>query len=117
MMTKKPNENIPPCDLCGQYFSDAFEYVDHMLEDDDEFNPYLLLPNGYRLMIGAMLRTLFENAEDPAIVRDVCESTYATLFTAETKPHLLDEAITDLIVESSIADLDEDIKRILEDRE
>ena len=117
MMTKKYNEDIPPCDLCGMHFSDAFEYVKHMLEDDDDFNPYLILPNSYRLMVGSKLRTLFDNADDPTIVRQVCESTYMTLFTAETEPHMLEEVITDLIVESSIADLDEDIKRILEDRE
>jgi hypothetical protein len=70
MMTEKYNEDIPACDLCGALFSNGFDYVDHMMEDDEEFNPYLLLPNGYRLMVGAVLRTLFENADDPVRYRD-----------------------------------------------
>jgi hypothetical protein len=117
MMTEKYNEDIPACDLCGALFSNGFDYVDHMMEDDEEFNPYLLLPNGYRLMVGAVLRTLFENADDPDTIRQVCESTYMTLYTAETAPHLLDEVITDLIVESSVADLDDSLRRILENGE
>lgn len=109
-------DNVPPCDLCGEPFKNGFEYVDHMLEGE-EFDPALILPNGYKLMIGSLLRTLFENSDSPQTIQEICEATYMTLFTAETDPGNLQEAITDLIVESSIADLDEDIKRILEDRE
>jgi hypothetical protein len=37
------------CDECGEHFEDAFELVDHNTpEDEDEFNPSLILPNGYR---------------------------------------------------------------------
>jgi len=108
---------IPPCDLCGMRFENGFQYVDHMMEDDEKFDPYLVLPNGYRLMVGAVLRTIFENANDAELVRHVCESTFTTLYTAETAPHLLDEVITDLIVESSVADLDDSLRKILENGE
>lgn len=107
---------IPPCDLCGMPFDNGFEYVDHMLEDDDEFDPALILPNGYKLMIGSLLRTLFYSSNNPDVIKEIAEATYVTLYTAETRPDKLQDAITDLIVEGSIADLDEDIKRILEDR-
>ena len=41
------------CHECGEEFDNSFELIDHTVEDDDEFDPYLILPNGYRLMLGS----------------------------------------------------------------
>jgi transcriptional regulator NrdR family protein len=117
MMTKKYREDLPPCPDCGQRFTDTFEAVEHMLEDNEDFNPYLVLPNGYKLMIGALLKTIFESSEDPQTIKDIVETTYMTLYTAETNPDILQDVITDLVVESAMEELDDSIKRILENGE
>lgn len=116
-MVKKYREDLPPCPECGQMFESAFEAVDHMLEDDEDFNPYLILPNGYKLMIGAMLRTIYDNADDQKTIKDIVESTYMTLYTAETNPEMLEEVITDLVVDSAMEELDDSLRRILENGE
>ncbi len=45
-------EDEPPhnyCNECDVQFEDSFQLIDHVLEDDDEFDPYLVLPNGVKL--------------------------------------------------------------------
>lgn len=98
-------------------FESAFDAVEHMLEDDEDFNPYLILPNGYKLMIGSLLRTLYDNSDDQQTIKDVVESTYMTLYTAETNPEMLQEVITDLVVDSAMEELDDSLRRILENGE
>jgi hypothetical protein len=45
---------IPPCPVCGEHFEDIFEATDHLLEEnEDEFDPKLILPGGYTLMVGS----------------------------------------------------------------
>ena len=116
-MVKRYREDLPPCPECGQMFESAFEAVEHMLEDDEDFNPYLILPNGYKLMIGSLLRTLYDNSDDQQTIKDVVESTYMTLYTAETNPEMLQEVITDLVVDSAMEELDDSLRRILENGE
>ena len=43
------------------------------------------------------------------------QSTYATLFAAETKPDVLGSVIEDIIVGSSMNGLDDELKKLLED--
>ena len=43
MFDFKKNE-LPSCPECGYEFNNAFEAVDHMLEDDEQFDPALILP-------------------------------------------------------------------------
>ena len=116
-MVKRYREDLPPCPECGQMFESAFDAVEHMLEDDEDFNPYLILPNGYKLMIGSLLKTLYDNSDDQQTIKDVVESTYMTLYTAETNPHMLEEVITDLVVDSAMEELDDSLRRILENGE
>lgn len=116
-MVKRYREDLPPCPECGQMFESAFDAVEHMLEDDEDFNPYLILPNGYKLMIGSLLRTLYDNSDDQQTIKDVVESTYMTLYTAETNPEMLQEVITDLVVDSAMEELDDSLRRILENGE
>ncbi len=59
------DRSIPPCPECGEHFENVFQATDHLLEDDDEFDPALVLPNGARLMIGSLLRCLYKYADKP----------------------------------------------------
>jgi hypothetical protein len=108
---------LPECPECGQKFKDAFEAVDHMLEDDEDFNPALILPGGYKLMIGSLLRGLFDNRTDVDYLTEVLQSAYITLFTAEVNPEIIGETVEDIIVESVMEDLDGELNKLLKDRE
>ena len=55
---------IKPCPECGEQFDNVFEATDHLLEEDEDFDPALILPNGYRLMIGSLLRCIYRYADD-----------------------------------------------------
>ena len=103
---------LPKCPECGQKFTDAFDAVHHMLEDDQEFDPALILPGGYRLMIGSLLRALFENRNDEEYVSEILQSAYITLFTAETSPEIIGETVEDIIVESVMEDFDGELNKL-----
>ena len=40
------NKEIPSCPECGERFENVFEATDHLLEDDEEFDPALILQIG-----------------------------------------------------------------------
>ena len=105
------------CPECGIHFEDAFEAVDHLLEDDEEFDPALILPNGYRLMIGSLLRSLFDNANNEQRVKQITEDTYMTLFMVELSPNSVGKIVQDIIVSESMADLDDELKRLFDNGE
>lgn len=105
---------IKPCPECGEQFDNVFEATDHLLEEDEEFDPALILPNGYRLMIGSLLRCIYRYADDADKVKDVVQDTYMTLFTVEMEPSTVVEVIEDMIVGSSMAGLDDELKELLE---
>ena len=108
---------INPCPECGQYFDNVFEATDHLLEEDEEFDPALVLPNGYRLMIGSLLRCMYRYAEEPEQIRSITQDTYMTLFTAETQPDVILDVIEDMIVGSSMVGIDDELKQLLENGE
>jgi hypothetical protein len=109
--------DINPCPDCGQQFDNVFEATDHLLEDEDEFDPALVLPNGYRLMIGSMLRCMYRYAHDPEQIKSITQDTYMTLFTAETQPDVILDVIEDMIVGSSMVGIDDELKQLLADGE
>jgi len=109
-MTKE----IPPCPECGERFENVFQATDHLLEDDDEFDPALLLPNGTRLMIGSLLRCLYKYANKPEQVKAITQSTYMTLFTAETQPEVIKNIVEEMIIESQMMEIDDELKQLLE---
>lgn len=109
-MTKE----IPKCPDCGQHFENVFEATDHLLEDDEEFDPALVLPNGARLMIGSLLRCLYRYANKPEQIKNITQSTYMTLFTAETQPETIRDIVEEMIIESQMMDIDEELKQLLE---
>jgi hypothetical protein len=107
------NKEIPPCPQCGERFENVFEATDHLLEDDEEFDPALVLPNGARLMIGSLLRCLFKYADKPEQIKSITQSTYMTLFTAETQPEAIKDIVEEMIVESQMLEIDDEIKNLL----
>ncbi len=108
------NREIPPCPECGERFENVFQATDHLLEDDDEFDPALVLPNGARLMIGSLLRCLYKYADKPDQIKSITQSTYMTLFTAETQPEAIKDIVEEMIIESQMMEIDDEIKELLE---
>jgi hypothetical protein len=108
------NKEIPPCPQCGERFENVFEATDHLLEDDEEFDPALVLPNGAKLMIGSLLRCLYKYANKPEQVKSITQSTYMTLFTAETQPEAIKDIVEEMIIESQMMEIDDEIKALLE---
>ena len=109
-MTKE----IPKRPDCGQHFENVFEATDHLLEDDEEFDPALVLPNGAKLMIGSLLRCLYRYADKPEQIKNITQSTYMTLFTAETQPETIRDIVEEMIIESQMTDIDDELKQLLE---
>ena len=73
-------EDEPPhnvCHDCGITFENSFSLVDHMLEDDEDFDPYFLLPNGHKLMLGSLLRFFYANAENQAYLIEIAKGLNA----------------------------------------
>jgi hypothetical protein len=108
------SKDIPPCPECGEQFENVFEATDHLLEDDEEFDPALVLPNGARLMIGSLLRCLYKYADKPEQIKSITQSTYMTLFTAETQPEAIKDIVEEMIIESQMMEIDDEIKQLLE---
>ena len=107
---------IPPCGICGQHFDNIFEATDHLIEDngEEEFNPKIVLPNGYTLLVGSMLRQLFESAENPEEVRTITQLTYGTLYAAESDIGLMKKLVEDAIIHEHMSLIDEEIEELLE---
>ena len=109
------DKSIPPCPECGEHFENVFEATDHLLEDDEEFDPALVLPNGTRLMIGSLLRCLYKYADKPDQIKAITQSTYMTLFTAETQPEAIKDIVEEMIIESQMMEIDNELKQLLEE--
>lgn len=101
------------CPDCGQEFDDAFEVVDHLLEEDDEFDPALILPNGYKLMIGSLLKCMYRYAYEPDKIEEIVQSTYMTLFMAEMSAQGVNNMVADMIVNTSMEGIDEKYKKLI----
>lgn len=111
-------EDQPPhntCNECGEEFDSSFELVDHLLEDDEEFNPYLVLPSGFRLMLGSMLKFIYDNAHNPEQIELITQSTFITLFASENGYGPIEELVEDMVVKSALKDFDDSLKTLLEE--
>jgi hypothetical protein len=111
-------EDQPPhntCNECGETFDSSFDLVDHLLEDDEEFDPYLVLPSGYRLMLGSMLKFIYNNADNPEQVKLITQSTFVTLFASENGYEPIEELIEEMVVKSALKDFDDSLKTLLEE--
>ena len=109
------DNKVPPCPECGEQFDNVFQATDHLLEDDEEFDPSLILPNGARLMIGSLLRCLYKYADKPDQIKTITQSTYMTLFTAETQPEAIKDIVEEMIIESQMMEIDNELKQLLEE--
>jgi len=105
------------CDSCGESFDNAFDYVDHFVEEDDEeFDPSIVLPNGVKLMVGSLLRFLYERADKPEEIRQISQSTYVTLFAAEAGFPGLEEMIEDVVVQNEMLRFDDSLNNLLNEK-
>ena len=101
------------CNECDTQFDDSFQLIDHLLEDDEEFDPYYFLPNAFKLHLGSLLRFMYIHADEPEQIRMISQSTYVTLFAAENGYDLVDELVEDMIVKSAVQNIDEEIRKLL----
>ena len=110
-------KKIPKCKICGQQFDNIFEATDHLLDDagSEPFDPKLILPSGYQLMIGSLLRCLYDYADKPENIREITQSTYATLYAAETNPGKMKRFIEDMIIHEHMSSFDQDLVNLLEE--
>jgi hypothetical protein len=108
-------KDIPPCKICGQKFDNIFDATDHLIEDEngEYFDPKLILPGGYQLLIGSLLRCIYEASTSPRSVRDITQSVYATLYAAESTPRKMKEYIEDVVVSQEMRNIDKELVHFL----
>jgi hypothetical protein len=112
------SNKIPRCDECGEVFSNIFEATDHFLEEGEpEFDPALILPGGFHLMIGSLLRHLYKNSSKPKQIRQIVESVYSTLYASETNPVQVEDIIQDMVVDSHMVGFDDELFNLLKGKE
>ena len=109
------DENSTPnfCHDCNQQFDNSFDLIDHTLEDDEDFDPYYILPNGFKLLLGSLLRFMYNNAEDPEKIKLISQSTFVTLFAGEMGYDLIDELVENMVVRSALQDFDKSLEELL----
>jgi uncharacterized protein YjaG (DUF416 family) len=101
------------CHDCSQQFENSFELIDHALEDDEDFDPYYILPNGFKLLLGSLLRFMYNNADEPEKIKLISQSTFVTLFAGEMGYDLIDELVEDMVVKSALQDFDKSLEELL----
>ena len=109
---------IPQCKICGTNFDNIFDAVNHLMDDEDEvFDPVLKLPNGYSLLLGSLLEELYRHADEPDVIKDITEMTYATLYAAQTDVTQMKELVEEAIIKQHMVDIDDELKELLEEDE
>jgi len=103
------------CDECGEHFDNIFEMIDHELGDGDEFDPAVILPNGFKLLVGSLLRFIFNNTEEPLQIKEITQSVYFALYVAEFDNKNLDEFIEEMVVGSEMLKFDSSLKALLDE--
>lgn len=109
-------DDEPPhnyCNDCGETFDNSFELIEHGLGEGDDFDPYYILPNGYKLLLGSLLRFMYNNADEPQQIKLITQSTYVALYASELGYDLIDELIEDMIVKSELQYFDENLEALL----
>ena len=108
---------VPGCPECGAKFDNVFEAVEHSLEDDEKFDPAMVLPKGFKLMVGSLLKYLYFEADDAEEIRHIVSSAYMTLFAAEYGHPYYEEMTDEILIETSMENLDDELKNLLKDGE
>jgi hypothetical protein len=57
---------------------------------------------------------MYRYADEPEQIRKITQSTFLTLFTAETQPGVMKDVVEDMIVDSSMMELDNELRDLLE---
>ena len=86
-----------------------------MEDEEDVFDPVLKLPNGYSLLLGSLLEELYRHADEPDVIKDVTEMTYATLYAAQTDVTKMKDLVQEVIVKQHMVSIDEELKELLEE--
>lgn len=102
------------CNNCNTEFDNSFQLVDHLTDEDEVFDPYLILSKGHRLMLGSLLRFLYSKAEQPEQVKLITQQTYITLFAFENGYEETEELIQDMVIKSNMQDFDDSLKSLLD---
>ena len=105
------------CPECKISFNSAFDAVEHFLEDDEEFDPAMILPGGYRLMIGSLMRGIYENRDNPNYIKEIAESTYGILFMAEFNSGTIKNVVEDIIVDTEMENFDVQLRSLFKNGE
>ena len=80
------------CPICGEVFNSVFDATDHLIvEGEGPFDPSIILPSGWKIRVGSILREMHAVAADPEHVRDLCEQVYGILYLAEYEPDDMDD--------------------------
>ena len=108
---------IPICPECGAKFTNIFDSIDHLLEEDETFDPVYILPGGMKLMLGSLLRIIYDNRRKPALVSQLVQDCYATLVMSEFMPDHLPDLMNDIVVEEAMEKLDDELKKLFKSGE
>lgn len=104
------------CNDCKVKFPNSFELVEHYLDDnEEEFDPYLILPNDYRLHLGSLLRFFYDSADNAEQIKLVTQTTYLSLYAADQGYDILDEIVQEVVVTSEMTDFDSSLKKLLDE--
>lgn len=109
------NEEYRVCKECNIEFEDSFQLIDHLYEDDYEFNPYYIFPDGSKLMLGSLLRFIYHHRDNPEQIELITQQSYITMFAFE---HGYDDTmnlVEDMIVQSNMVDFEAGLKTLLGD--
>jgi hypothetical protein len=92
---------VKQCDYCGEIFSTIFDEADHLLDemDGEPFDPYYPLGESSAIRMGNLMRTFYDNADDPDMIRELSEEIYSILLVAEFHPHKLSSELDELLNE------------------
>lgn len=109
---------IPQCKVCGTNFDNIFDAINHLIEDEEDiFEPVYQLPSGYALMLGSLLEELYHHADEPDIIRDITEITYATLYAAQTDVVKMKDLVHEAIINQHMSSIDKELKYLLEEEQ
>ena len=107
---------IPQCNICGTNFDNIFDAINHLIEDDEDiFEPVYQLPSGYALMLGSLLEELYHHADEPDIIKDITEVTYATLYAAQTDVVKMKDLVHQAIINQHMSSIDKELEKLLEE--
>lgn len=112
-------DNYKRCPECGERFTNVFDAIRHLADANEEemFDPALILPGGYRLMVGTMLEDIYllASSGETDKLKKLAESAFLTLYTAENQVDLIAEAFNNMEVQREMRNFDRKLEKFLDD--